>query len=196
MALEFNLNNKTPLAFAMLHIVQNNFQNDMSDITMIDSLIILAENSLYLMNKAKSSRKSVIETIEININFGNQILAELNQYKAKYFEKEIKNYINLPFDSLKYIVKQITETTSKTFSIYKSFNNSDAIAKAETDFCQMTIDIFNIFQNFFELESNLKNKRKIKKELSRLLMTSKKLISDQCECKQYINMIKMSELKY
>lgn len=196
MALEFNSNNKTPLAFAMLHIVQNNMMSSLSDITMIDSLITLTENSLFLMNKAKSSRKSVIETIEINIRFGNQILAELNQYKAAYFEKEIKNYINLPFDSLKFIVKQITETTSKTFSIYKSFNNSNAIAKAENDFCQMTLDIFNIFQNFFELEQDLKNKRKIKKELSKLLLTSKKLISDRCECKQYINMIKMSEFKF
>lgn len=195
MATRFNSNNTIPLAYSMLKIVERNIKARMysafSPINTIDSMIFLTENSIRLFKKAKSSRKSVKELLEENIVDGNEVLAKLYYLRALHFEKLIPAEGLLPFDSLKYIENQVTKSIITTINIYKTENKKKSLKETEEHFCSFTLNLYTTLIKTLDSESDVKKKKYIQKEISLLINLAKKNISEQCDCKQKIEDLKL-----
>ncbi|OFX58036.1 MAG: hypothetical protein A2046_14415 [Bacteroidetes bacterium GWA2_30_7] len=192
-AIRFNPNNKTPLAYAKLSIVEQNIKNKINsqlyNIVVLDSIIALTESSIELLIRARSSRKSVIETIENYLDYGNNVLSELNFIRAKYYAKTISDGNVLSSDSLKFVMKKITKSAVKTLDFYKKIDNHETLIKKEEELCVIILNLYDqLFYNF-EIEEDIKTKRTIKKMATSLISFGKKYISEECSCNQKIQLL-------
>lgn len=199
MAIRFNPNNKTPLAFAMLEIVMKNINNKvyspLSNIYILDSMINFTENSINLFKKSKAVKRSLIESIENSISLGYDVLAELNCIKAKHFEQKIIENNSLEIDSLKFIINSVTKPILTSIKILKLRENYIQLDNIQEKFCIISMNIYNTLYTSFDIETDTKKKRKIKKEITKLISIAKKNITEDCECKERINLIKTSDLE-
>lgn len=192
MAIEFNPNNKIPLAIGMIKLIDKNLTHKMysveTDIQLMDSLSTFTENLIKLLKKTKTSRQSIKTNIENEILEETKVLAELNFIRAKHYAKNIEEDVYVQVDTLKFVIKKITKSTIKTINFYKK-NNPTRLKEIEDEFCDLTMSLYGILGDKFEKESILRDKKIIKRETNTLLGISKQYISDQCSCKARILML-------